>query len=135
MQRICKTITLSDKDVDKINSIILKNKSVLQNLTMYQVIKLLIYSADNDTTLSLDDSLKFQMNYYSKEDREEISGRLLNLRISHGFLKKDLADMIGVSSQTISNWESGTIPKANHLKHLSNIFNVSVSYIITGKDE
>lgn len=56
------------------------------------------------------------------------------LRKSAGLTLQQLADIIGTSNQTISNWENEkTEPDIRSLIKLANIFNCSIDYLITGK--
>ena len=57
--------------------------------------------------------------------------RLKELRKRRGLTQSELAKSLGVSSQTILNWENGIHePNITQLIQLSNIFNVSVDYLI-----
>ena len=56
------------------------------------------------------------------------------LRKSAGLTLQELADIIGTSNQTVSNWENEkTEPDIRSLIKLANIFNCSIDYLITGK--
>ena len=47
---------------------------------------------------------------------------------------KDLEN-VGISAQVISNWKSrNSIPKADDLYKISKFLNVSMEYLLTGKD-
>lgn len=57
--------------------------------------------------------------------------RLRELRIKGGFTQSEVAKKLGVSSQTILNWENGIYePKISQLIKLADLFNVSVDYLI-----
>ena len=61
--------------------------------------------------------------------------RLKELRISKKLSQSELAKIIGVSGQTILNWENGIYePKINQLIALSDYFNVTVDYLIERKN-
>lgn len=65
-----------------------------------------------------------------------IGHQIHSLRDKHRMTQEDLAMKIGVSKQTISNWETGLkTPRMGAIQNLSNLFNVSKSYIIEGKEE
>lgn len=65
-----------------------------------------------------------------------IGHQIHSLRDKHRMTQEDLAIKIGVSKQTISNWETGLkTPRMGAIQKLSNLFNVSKSYIIEGKEE
>lgn len=56
---------------------------------------------------------------------------IYNLRKEKNITQEQLAEMINVSRQTISNWELGeTSPNPEQLKLLSNVFNISVDEMI-----
>lgn len=65
--------------------------------------------------------------------------RLRELRNEKGWTQNELASKIGVSGQTILNWENGIYePKIHQLIQLADLFNVSVDYLIErefGKQE
>lgn len=65
----------------------------------------------------------------------EISERLQQLRKLANYSQEQLADMLGVSRQAISKWESGqSNPDINNVIKLSGIYNVSTDYILIGKE-
>ncbi len=58
------------------------------------------------------------------------------LRNKFKMTQEDLAIKIGVSKQTVSNWETGLkTPRMGAIQNLSDLFNVSKSFIIEGSDE
>ncbi|KAJ52400.1 transcriptional regulator with XRE-family HTH domain [Clostridium tetanomorphum] len=65
----------------------------------------------------------------------EISQRLQQLRKLANYSQEQLADMLGVSRQAISKWESGqSNPDINNVIKLSGIYSVSTDYILMGKE-
>ena len=64
-----------------------------------------------------------------------LSKTLYELRKRKGMSQEELAGLLGVSRQTVSNWELGeTSPNAAQLLQLSKIFNInSFHYIINSK--
>ena len=61
--------------------------------------------------------------------------RLRELRNKSGFTQNEIANKLGVSSQTILNWENGIYePKINQLIQLADLFNVTVDYLIERKN-
>ncbi|MBE6115016.1 MAG: helix-turn-helix transcriptional regulator [Erysipelotrichaceae bacterium] len=57
--------------------------------------------------------------------------KLVMLRKKNGLSQEELADRLGVSRQAISRWELGsTIPDATNLLHLSELFHVSIDYLL-----
>lgn len=60
--------------------------------------------------------------------------RLRELRNKSGLTQNEIAAKLGVSGQTILNWENGIYePKINQLIQLADLFNVSVDYLIERK--
>lgn len=60
--------------------------------------------------------------------------RLRELRNKHSLTQSEIAQNLGVTSQTILNWENGIYePKINQLIQLADLFNVSVDYLIERK--
>ena len=57
--------------------------------------------------------------------------KILELRKKKGFSQEELGDRIGVTRQTISNWELGeTSPNPGQLKLLSKELNVSIDELL-----
>lgn len=57
--------------------------------------------------------------------------KLTYLRKQKGLTQSDLADTLNVSRQAISRWEVGTAaPSTDNLKMLSNLYGVSVDYLL-----
>ena len=60
-----------------------------------------------------------------------LSKNIYNLRKKNGISQEKLAEQIGVSRQTISNWELGeTSPNSEQLLLLANILNVSLDELL-----
>ena len=61
--------------------------------------------------------------------------RLRELRTKSGLTQNEIATKLGVSGQTILNWENGIYePKINQLIRLADLFSVSVDYLIERKN-
>lgn len=61
--------------------------------------------------------------------------RLKELRNKSGYTQKKIASKLGVSGQTILNWENGIHePNINQLIQLADLFNVTVDYLIERKN-
>ena len=61
--------------------------------------------------------------------------KLLDLRKKEGLSQEDVADKLGVSRQTISKWETDqTVPDLIKAKLLSQLYNVSYDYLISGSE-
>ena len=61
----------------------------------------------------------------------ELGNRILDLRKNKGLSQEQLGEKIGVTRQTISNWELGeTSPNPEQLKLLSKEFNISIDELL-----
>lgn len=59
--------------------------------------------------------------------------KLLYLRKKAGLSQEDVAEKLSVSRQTVSKWETGqTVPELIKAKLLSQLYNVSYDYLISG---
>ena len=57
---------------------------------------------------------------------------LVELRKSHDFSQEELADMIGVSRQTLSKYETGeSLPDIEKCKRLADVFGVTIDDLIS----
>lgn len=57
--------------------------------------------------------------------------RILELRLSFGWNQVQLAEKIGVSKQTVSNWENENIqPSIEMLVRLAKLFHTSTDYLL-----
>ena len=60
--------------------------------------------------------------------------RLRELRNKSGLTQNEIANKLGVSGQTILNWENGIYePKISQLIQLADLFDVTVDYLIERK--
>ena len=60
-----------------------------------------------------------------------LSKRIFELRLSYNWTQVQLAQKLGVTKQTVSNWENDNIqPSIDMLIKISNIFNVSTDYLL-----
>lgn len=64
----------------------------------------------------------------------EVIGKQINkLRNKFGLTQEDLAEKLGYSKQTISNWETGLkTPRMGAIQKIADLFHVSKAYIIEG---
>ncbi len=61
--------------------------------------------------------------------------RIRQLRIEWGINQKELGDAVGVSKQSVSNWENGNImPSIDLLIRLADFFGVSADYLLGRAD-
>ena len=68
-------------------------------------------------------------------DLGEIGKRIQNRRKQRGYTQEQLADMMNVSIQMISNLERGIKAiRIDNLINLSAILEISTDYILTGKE-
>lgn len=66
----------------------------------------------------------------------KLPDKIFALRKSKGLSQEDLAEKMNVSRQTVSRWEVGSVsPDADNLKQLSNIFGVTVDYLLNDEYE
>ena len=64
------------------------------------------------------------------------SEKLLELRRREGLSQEQLADRLGVTRQSVSKWESGAaVPELSKLVALSDLFSVSVDYLVKDRLE
>lgn len=65
----------------------------------------------------------------------EFHERLYEVRKSAGMTQSDLAEKLDVSRQAVSRWEMGTAkPDFENLIAISNIFDVSIDYLLKGSE-
>lgn len=63
-----------------------------------------------------------------------IAQQIKLLRAKMGWTQEQLADKMGVSKQSVSNWETGfKVPRMGELQKLSDIFKVNIGYITDGE--
>jgi transcriptional regulator with XRE-family HTH domain len=63
-----------------------------------------------------------------------LNERIRELRIASGFSQVELAEKLGVSKQSVSNWENDNIqPSIEMLVKISRTFNVSTDFLL-GED-
>lgn len=66
---------------------------------------------------------------------DAIGSQIKKLRSSRGWSQVQLADKLGVSRQTVSNWETNLkVPRMGALQKISDLFKVSIGYITDGED-
>lgn len=67
-------------------------------------------------------------------DRE--NNRLRILRKKHGYKQTEIAAMLGVLNSAVSKWECGrTLPDADALVFLADLYGVSVDYLVGRTEE
>ena len=71
-----------------------------------------------------------------KTDEISLGRRLKELRHQKKMTQQELAKLLFVSDKTVSKWEKdGSIPDIDILIDLSEIFNVSLDYLLTGNKD
>lgn len=66
----------------------------------------------------------------------DISERLQELRKKEGYSQEQVAEMLGLSRQAISKWESGQgKPEIDNVIKLTEIYHVSADYILLGTEK
>lgn len=64
-----------------------------------------------------------------------LAEQLKTLRQKQGLSQEELGKQLFISRQAISKWETGeTVPDLEHLIRLSEIFEVSLDYLVLGKE-
>ena len=64
-----------------------------------------------------------------------LTERISYLRSRNNLSQAELAGLIGVSKDMINQLESGTMPELDHIKLLSEVFDVSCDYLLNGKEK
>lgn len=65
----------------------------------------------------------------------EISERLQQLRKKENYSQEKLAELLGISRQAVSKWESGQgCPDIDNIIKLTEIYHVSADYLLLGKN-
>ena len=67
-------------------------------------------------------------------EQEQFGKIIKKLRIKNNLTQKEFAEKLGVTYQAVSKWENGkNMPDIMLLKEISNIFNVNIEELLTGK--
>ncbi len=70
------------------------------------------------------------------EKEKSVGERLLALRNKNSLTQEELADQLNVSRQSISKWElNKTLPDVEKLIQLSEMYGVSIDFLIKGEEE
>ncbi len=71
----------------------------------------------------------------TKEWKDSVGERLLELRSQKRMTQEDLAEYLNVSRQSVSKWElNKALPDVEKLMQLSGLYEVTLDYIVTGKE-
>lgn len=69
----------------------------------------------------------------SNANETKMSNQIALLRSEFGWTQQELANKIGFSKQTISNWETGLkVPRMGAIQKMAALFGVSMGFIIDG---
>ena len=69
-------------------------------------------------------------------DTKSVGSIVLKLRSRNGWTQAQLAEMLGVSSKTISKWERGNgFPDVTLFPKMSEIFGVTIDYLMLGEEK
>lgn len=102
------------------------------------------FELDNASLMKLADffnvSTDYLLGYSNSPDSDFIDGEVANkikqLRKQHGISQTQLAQKLNVHQTAVSQWElNRTIPDIDTLKNLSDLFGVSVDYLLGRTDE
>ncbi len=65
-----------------------------------------------------------------------IGTRIVEAREAQGLTLNEVAARVGMASRTLKNWENGaTMPRPNKLQVLAGVLGVSMTWLLTGRDE
>ena len=65
-----------------------------------------------------------------------LGDKLSRLRKENNYTQEQLADVLGVSRQAISKWESNiTYPETDKLVRMSKLFHCTTDYLLLDEDE
>ena len=66
---------------------------------------------------------------------KDVGQRITKLRKENGWSQMMLAEKLNVSDKTVSKWENGGMPGIDLFPKLAQLFNVSIDYLMTGKED
>ena len=66
---------------------------------------------------------------------KDVGRRIARLRKENGWSQMGLAEKLNVSDKTVSKWENGGMPGIDLFPKMAKLFNVSIDYLMTGKEE
>lgn len=66
-------------------------------------------------------------------DTKKVGNLIAKLRKEKSLTQQELADLLGISSKTISKWETGNgLPDISFLKKISEVFNITIEELLEG---
>lgn len=65
----------------------------------------------------------------------DVGQRIAKLRKEKGWSQMGLAEKLNVSDKTVSKWENGGMPGIDLFPKISDLFNVSIDYLMTGQEK
>ena len=79
--------------------------------------------------------MKLQKEEKSEENNMKLSQKILYCRKKSGYSQEALAQLLGISRQAVSKWETGeSEPEAGKLKLLADTFNVSIDWLLSSEE-
>ena len=76
--------------------------------------------------------MKLQKKQKSEEQNMKLSEKILYCRKKAGYSQETLAQVLGISRQAVSKWETGeSEPEAGKLKLLADTFNVTTDWLLS----
>jgi transcriptional regulator with XRE-family HTH domain len=74
------------------------------------------------------------VNMKNEETVQSLPERIAGLRVGKGLSQQALADALEVSLRTVQNWEGGeAAPQGKNLRRLSEVFGMSIPFLLDGK--
>lgn len=65
-----------------------------------------------------------------------VADNLIKIRKKNGLSQEEFADRVGVSRQTVSLWELGTVaPKASRIEEICRVFHISSNELFLNNEE
>ena len=65
----------------------------------------------------------------------DLGNKLLELRKKKGISQEEAADILGVSRQTVSKWETGlSTPEFDKIKSIADLYEISINELVTGRN-
>ena len=70
-----------------------------------------------------------------KDKKMILADKIINERKKNGWSQEELAEMLEVSRQSVSKWESAqSVPDLQKILKMAEVFGVSTDYLLTGKE-
>lgn len=77
-----------------------------------------------------------RISYDSDVDKKKVGSRIKNIRLQNNMTMEELGNKLSASKGAVYNWERGkNLPNKARLNSIAELGNVSVNYILHGKDD